>query len=88
MIAMFSRGLSAMFASETAVQDVLVVALGAAISCFGALNGWVLIAGQFPMAIAKDGLFPPLFGRLSARGTPTLGMIVGGVLGSDDTRLR
>jgi len=59
-----------------------LVALGAAISCFGALNGWVLIAGQFPMAIAKDGLFPPLFGRLSSRGTPALGMIVGGVLGS------
>jgi APA family basic amino acid/polyamine antiporter len=59
-----------------------LVALGAAISCFGALNGWVLIAGQFPMAIAKDGLFPPLFGRLSARGTPALGMIVAGVLGT------
>jgi APA family basic amino acid/polyamine antiporter len=57
-----------------------LVALGAAISCFGALNGWVLIAGQFPMAIAKDGLFPPLFGRLSSRGTPALGMIVAGVL--------
>ena len=59
-----------------------LVALGAAISCFGALNGWVLIAGQFPMAIAKDGLFPPLFARLSPRGTPALGMIVGGVLGT------
>ncbi len=57
-----------------------LVALGAAISCFGALNGWVLMVGQFPMAIAKDGLFPPLFARLSSRGTPARGMIVGGVL--------
>jgi basic amino acid/polyamine antiporter, APA family len=57
-----------------------LVAIGAAISCFGALNGWVLMVGQFPMAIARDGLFPSLFGRLSSRGTPALGMIVGGVL--------
>jgi APA family basic amino acid/polyamine antiporter len=59
-----------------------LVALGAAISCLGALNGWVLVAGQFPMAIANDGLFPTLFGRLSGRGTPTQGMIMGGVLGT------
>lgn len=57
-----------------------LVAIGAAISCFGALNGWVLMVGQFPMAIAKDGLFPSLFARLSSRGTPALGMIAGGVL--------
>jgi APA family basic amino acid/polyamine antiporter len=59
-----------------------LVALGAAISCFGALNGWVLVAGQLPMAVAADGLFPPFFGKLSARGTPALGMIAGGVVGS------
>ncbi len=58
------------------------VAIGAAISCFGALNGWVLVAGQLPMAAAHDGLFPPLFGRLSARGTPALGMVLAGTLSS------
>ena len=56
------------------------VALGAAISCFGALNGWILIVGQLPMAVAQDGLFPRVFGRLSARGTPVVGMLVAGVL--------
>ncbi len=56
------------------------VALGAAISCFGALNGWVLVAGQVPMAAATDGLFPRVFGRLSSRGTPNHGMVVAGVL--------
>ncbi len=56
------------------------VALGAAISCFGALNGWILIVGQLPMAVAQDGLFPRVFGRRSARGTPVVGMIVAGVL--------
>jgi APA family basic amino acid/polyamine antiporter len=59
-----------------------LVALGAAISCFGALNGWVLMAGQLPMAAAADRLFPAVFGRLSARGTPMRGMVVAGVLGS------
>jgi len=56
------------------------VALGAAISCFGALNGWILIVGQLPMAVAQDGLFPRAFGRVSSRGTPVFGMLVGGVL--------
>jgi len=58
------------------------IALGAAVSCFGALNGWVLIAGQLPLAVANDGLFPGVFGRLSSRGTPAAGMIIAGVLAS------
>jgi APA family basic amino acid/polyamine antiporter len=57
-----------------------LVAVGAAISCFGALNGWALMAAQLPMAAAADGLFPAVFGQLSARGTPTRGMVVAGVL--------
>ena len=53
-----------------------VVGLGAAISCFGALNGWTLVMGQVPMAAARDGLFPRRFGRLSRRGVPAFGLIV------------
>ena len=59
-----------------------LVAAGAAISCFGALNGWVLMAGQLPMAAAADGLFPPAFAIVSNRGTPTRAMLVAGVLAS------
>ena len=59
-----------------------LVAVGAAISCFGALNGWVLAAGQLPMAAANDRLFPPVFGRVSGRGTPAWGMIIAAALGS------
>jgi APA family basic amino acid/polyamine antiporter len=59
-----------------------LVAIGAAISCFGALNGWILVAGQFPMAVAADGLFPAFFRRMSQRGTPAHAMVVSGVLGS------
>jgi APA family basic amino acid/polyamine antiporter len=57
-----------------------LVAIGASISCFGALNGWVLIGGQVPLAVAQDGLFPSAFARLSSRGTPVFAMIVGAVL--------
>ena len=57
-----------------------LVALGAAISCFGALNGWILIVGQLPLSVARDGLFPGLFSRVTARGTPAAGMILAGAL--------
>jgi APA family basic amino acid/polyamine antiporter len=56
------------------------VAIGAGISCFGALNGWVLLVGQLPLAVARDGLFPGVFARLSARGTPAAGLIIAGIL--------
>jgi APA family basic amino acid/polyamine antiporter len=37
-----------------------VVAVGAIISCIGALNGWILLQGQVPMTAARDKLFPQL----------------------------
>jgi APA family basic amino acid/polyamine antiporter len=57
-----------------------VIALGAATSCFGALNGWVLVVGQLPRTIALDGLLPPAFARLSSRGTPAFAMVVAACL--------
>jgi APA family basic amino acid/polyamine antiporter len=56
------------------------IALGAAVSCFGALNGWTLIAGQLPLAVARDGLFPSIFGRVSSNGTPLAGIVIAGLL--------
>jgi basic amino acid/polyamine antiporter, APA family len=57
-----------------------LVALGAAIACFGGLNGWILIVGQLPRAVAADGLFPRGFAALSSRGTPARGMIGAAIL--------
>jgi len=57
-----------------------VVAAGAALSCFGALNGWTLLVGQLPLAVARDGLFPRIFARISRRGTPAAGLMIAGVL--------
>jgi basic amino acid/polyamine antiporter, APA family len=56
------------------------VAAGAALSCFGALNGWTLLAGQLPLAVARDGLFPRIFARVSSRNTPAAGVIIAGSL--------
>jgi APA family basic amino acid/polyamine antiporter len=53
-----------------------VIAAGAAISCFGGLNGWILIAGQLSSAVAADGLFPAAFARPSRYGTPALALVV------------
>ena len=58
----------------------LLVGIGAAISAFGSLNGWILVVSQLPMAVANDGLFPRPFARLSSRGVPVTGMVIAGVL--------
>ena len=56
------------------------ISLAVILSSIGALNGWTLLMGQVPMAAAHDGLFPPLFGRLSARHVPATGIIVSAAL--------
>lgn len=52
-------------------------AAAAAIACFGALNGWILIQGQIPLAAARDGLFPQRFAHENARGTPAFALVLG-----------
>ncbi len=59
-----------------------LVAAGAAIAAFGALNGWILIQGQIAMATAKDDLFPRIFRRENKNGVPALGIIIGSILTS------
>lgn len=60
------------------------VALAAvmAVSCFGALNGWVLVSAQLPLAAARDGVFPAFFARLDRRGTPVAGVLASSALAS------
>ena len=58
----------------------LFVAFGAVASTFGAMNGWLLLQGQVPMAAAKDGLFPKIFANESKQGTPTTGMVISSIL--------
>jgi APA family basic amino acid/polyamine antiporter len=58
------------------------LALVAAISTFGALNGWVLVSAQVPLAAARDGLLPARFAKLDPRGTPVFGIVASSVLAS------
>ena len=56
------------------------VALGAIISTFGALNGWILLQGQIPFAAAKDKMFPEIFGRENKKGAPVMGLVISSIL--------
>jgi len=58
------------------------VGLGTIIAGIGALNGWILMTGQMPMAASKDKLFPEVFGKQNSKGVPLLGLIIGSVLTS------
>ncbi len=59
-----------------------LIAGAAAISCFGALNGWILVVGQFPQAVARDGLLPGTFAREFGRGAPVATLLIAGVVDS------
>lgn len=57
-----------------------LIALFAAIAAFGTLNGWILMQGELPWAMAKDGVFPPWLAQLSRFGTPVRAHLVAGLL--------
>lgn len=58
----------------------LVLAAFAAISALGALNGWVLLQGEMPAAMAREGVFPAWMGKVSANGAPVRAHILSSVL--------
>ncbi len=51
------------------------VAVGAVISTFGALNGWMMMGGQLPLAMARDELLPPAFAKVTQSGAPYVGIL-------------
>jgi APA family basic amino acid/polyamine antiporter len=63
-----------MFWGQPAAQ---LLAAFAAVSAFGCLNGWILLQGELPSAMARNGVFPKVFARTSARNTPDFAMIFG-----------
>ncbi len=56
------------------------VAAGAIVSTLGALNGWILLQGQMPMAASMDKLFPEIFKKQNSKGVPAVGIVIGSVL--------
>lgn len=57
-----------------------LVAGGAVVACLGALNGWVLLQGQIPMATARDGLLPESLAQCNKHNVPANGLLVSAVL--------
>ena len=57
-----------------------LIAIAAVISVFGALNGWILIQGQMPEAIARDKLFPAVFAKNNKMGVPAIGIFISSLL--------
>jgi len=53
-----------------------IISLAAIISSLGALNGWTLMMGQVPMAAARDGAMPAVFGHVSKNGVPVRGLLI------------
>jgi amino acid transporter len=56
-----------------------LVLLAILISTFGTVNTYVLTSPRIYHPIARDGEFPRAFGALSRHGTPTWGLIYGGL---------
>jgi len=75
----FSDAVNTMFGGTWA-GNVLAVAV--IISGLGALNGWIMICAEMPLAAADDGLFPASFKRISKNGVPAYGIIASTVLAS------
>lgn len=59
-----------------------LIAAGAVISCFGCLNGWLLIGGELPVAMAQRGVLPSWFERVNAHGAPAGNIILGAAVTS------
>jgi len=57
-----------------------MLAFFAAISVFGALNGWILVQGELAAAMAKDGVFPSFLAKTSAHGAPVNAHLVSSAL--------
>jgi basic amino acid/polyamine antiporter, APA family len=59
-----------------------LVALFAAISAIGAVNGWTLVQGELPLEMARRRMLPAWFGKVASNGVPVNGLLTATALGS------
>lgn len=59
-----------------------LIGAGALAATAGTMNGLVFIAGQLPMAVARDQLAPRLFARLNRSGAPHASILISSALSS------
>ena len=60
----------------------LLMAAFAGIAALGGLNGWILLQGEVPLAMARAGTLPRWFGRTNGRDAPVRALIVSSILAS------
>jgi APA family basic amino acid/polyamine antiporter len=58
------------------------IAVFVVVSCLGALNGWTLLQGEVPLAMARAGELPGWLAKTDAKGTPVRGLILSTILAS------
>jgi len=58
------------------------IAAFATISCLGALNGWTLLQGEVPLAMARGGEVPRWLAGTDPRGTPVRALLLSCMLGT------
>jgi APA family basic amino acid/polyamine antiporter len=58
------------------------IAIFVVVSCLGALNGWTLLQGEVPLAMARAGELPRWLAATNAKGTPVRGLILSTILAS------
>ena len=61
---------------------VTMIAAFAVVSALGALNGWVLCAGEVLHTLARDGVFPRWFATTARNGTPVRTQVLSSLLAS------
>ncbi len=57
-----------------------LVSVFAIVSCVGAINGWVLLQGELPRAMAERGMLPRWFAATDRHGTPRRALLVSSVI--------
>ena len=56
------------------------VALLATVSALGAVNGWILLSGEVPLTLARDGVFPRWFAATTGSDTPVRAQMISSLL--------
>lgn len=56
-----------------------LIALAAIICCLGSFNGWTMVVGRIAEGASQTGLFPKIFAKRNASGTPTNSIIISAI---------
>jgi basic amino acid/polyamine antiporter, APA family len=63
-------------------EPALLIALFAAVCAIGSISGMILVLGELPLEMARQGSLPKWFGAASANGTPARALILASVVAS------